>query len=188
MNEIITVPTRLDLIRMLPAGSTIAEVGVWRGYLSNEILSIPNFKHVWLIDSWRRRDDYTDPLADAATDHEANFQETKRNIRGHDGGGRYTIIRADSLDAAKQFADGSLTAVYLDGNHSYHAVSDDLRAWSRVVGPQGHILGHDHVESDQGRKWGFGVVRAVADFCEIYGWRIAALDQEEFQSFCLRKI
>lgn len=186
MNEIIHVQTRLDLIRMLPKDSTIAEIGVHKGYFSNDILSLPHLKHVFLIDSWKPRPEYNDPLS--FDDHEANLEETRRSISGHNQGLRFTIIRADSLDAAKGFKDGSLTATFIDADHSYDACLADLVAWSRVVGPNGFLMGHDHVENQQAKKWGFGVVPAVRDFCCEFGWRITALDQEEFQSFCLRKI
>jgi len=184
MSEIIHVPTRLDLIRTLPMNSTIAEIGVWRGYLSNEILSMPNFRHVYLIDSWKPRPEYNDPLKQ--DDHEANLRETQHNIRGHSQGGRYTILRADSLDAAKQFMDGALTAVYIDGDHLYEACYSDLVAWSRVVGPNGYLMGHDYTQNEQAKKWNFGVVEAVNDFCKSHGWRITHLDNEDFKSYCLR--
>jgi len=180
--------TRVDLLASIPIGSSIAEVGVWRGYLSNEILSLPNFKRVVLVDSWRRRDDYSDPLADAETNHEANYKETLKNISGHKHGGRYQILRLDSLVAANSMEDDALNCVYLDGNHSYDACLADLIAWSRVVGPHGYLCGHDHTENEQAKKWGFGVVPAVRDFCKKYGWQITGLDEEEFQSFRLQKI
>src|SRR6186713_1842857 len=101
--NLITLPTRSELIGILPPGSTIAEVGVWRGYFSTEILKHP-VKHLFLIDSWRKRSEYHDPISD--DDHENNLKETLHNVRGHIPGGRVSVIRKDSLEAVKDFEDG----------------------------------------------------------------------------------
>jgi hypothetical protein len=179
------LPDRIALLATLPQGSTVAEIGVHKGYFSNDILSLPNYSHVYLIDSWKPRPEYFDPITQE--DHDANFEETKRTIQGHNSGGRFTIIRKDSLDAAKDFSDGQITGAYIDADHSYDACLKDLIAWSRVVGPKGYLMGHDYTENSQARKFRFGVVRAVTDFCIQYKWRVTHLTNEDFASFCLLK-
>ena len=49
-----------------------------------------------------------------------------------------------SADAAKMVPDGSLDFVYIDGNHGYDAVLDDLMAWTPKVKEGGFIAGHDY--------------------------------------------
>jgi len=183
--------TRIEMIASLPKGSSIAEVGVWRGYFSNEILSLPNLNHVWLVDSWRKRDDYNDPLADPSVDHEANYLETLENIQGHRHGGRYAIMRMDSLGAAEMAFENRVTfdGVFLDAAHDYDSVLADLRAWSRVMSPSASIMGHDFCDDHPTAvKYGWGVQKAVAQFCKETDWKLVAVSEEEFPSFCLRKI
>jgi len=55
-----------------------------------------------------------------------------------------TLIRSDSVRAAKLFADGSLWAVFLDADHSEAAVSADIGAWAPKVSPGGLLGGDDY--------------------------------------------
>lgn len=55
-----------------------------------------------------------------------------------------TIIRAPSMDALKQFKDGSLDFVYLDGDHSFRYIAEDLVEWSKKVRSGGAVSGHDY--------------------------------------------
>jgi hypothetical protein len=50
---------------------------------------------------------------------------------------RYEIVRAFSRDAAGRFADASLDFVYLDANHKYPFIAEDLRLWWPKVKPGG---------------------------------------------------
>lgn len=76
----------------------------------------------------------------------------------------FTAMHMSSQDAAAQFAQWSADMVYLDGDHSYEAVRDDIRAWWPVVREQGGILaGHDYENSYP------GVMRAVNEFAEETG-------------------
>lgn len=185
MSEIIKVPTRIYLIRMLPERAVLAEVGCWRGYFATEIMNhAPNVGKLYCVDSWKRRPEYNDPLRD--TDHEANLAETKHHLRGHLPGGRVEIIREDSLVAAMRLRD--LDCAYLDADHSYDAVYADLIAWSQTLKPTGVLAGHDYTENEMSKEYGWGVIPAVRDFCKNYGWRISHLTNEDFSSYRLERV
>lgn len=177
------------MIAQLPMGSMIAEIGVHKGWFSCEMLNLPNLGHLYLIDSWCSRPEYNDPLSSA--DHEANLAETKYNIRGHIPGGRVSIIRADSDKAVtpENFPkQPQLDAVYIDADHSYDAVLRDLRYWVQYVKPNGWIFGHDFTNNGMAKKHKWGVIPAVGDFCDETDWRLVAVTEEDFASFCLRRI
>lgn len=55
-----------------------------------------------------------------------------------------TIIRATSMDALKQFDDGSLDFVYIDGDHSFRHFAEDIVEWSKKVRSGGIVSGHDY--------------------------------------------
>ena len=57
---------------------------------------------------------------------------------------RACIVRMVSLDAAAQFAKDQLDFVYIDGNHSYKAVREDLEAWWDKVRSGGIVAGDDY--------------------------------------------
>lgn len=49
------------------------------------------------------------------------------------------------MDAVKDFAPSSLDFVYIDGDHFYDRVLEDLTEWSKIVKPGGIISGHDYL-------------------------------------------
>lgn len=55
-----------------------------------------------------------------------------------------TIIRATSMNALKQFIDGSLDFVYIDADHSFRHIAEDLVEWSKKVRSGGTVSGHDY--------------------------------------------
>ena len=58
-----------------------------------------------------------------------------------------TIIKATSMEAARQIPDGALDFVYIDANHDFDYVMEDLITWSRKVRKGGIISGHDYDHS-----------------------------------------
>uniref|UniRef100_A0A6M3L3E3 Putative methyltransferase n=1 Tax=viral metagenome TaxID=1070528 RepID=A0A6M3L3E3_9ZZZZ len=66
------------------------------------------------------------------------------------------IIRAASLDVVDSFEDRSLDFLYIDGDHEFDPVVQDLVRWAPKVCKGGLILLHDY-----GVFWRGGVVKAV---------------------------
>jgi predicted O-methyltransferase YrrM len=65
------------------------------------------------------------------------------NMRIHDLEATVMPIRGPSVDAAVLFDDGSLDAVFVDGNHIYPNVLADIDAYLPKVRKNGYIFGHD---------------------------------------------
>jgi hypothetical protein len=55
-----------------------------------------------------------------------------------------TLIECDSVEAASYFHDNKLAAVFIDGAHSFNAVSADIRAWLPKVRSGCTLAGHDY--------------------------------------------
>lgn len=53
-------------------------------------------------------------------------------------------IKKESLLACKDFEDKSLDSVYIDGDHSYNSVYNDILAWKKKIKDGGVICGHDY--------------------------------------------
>jgi len=66
------------------------------------------------------------------------------------------LIRKTSIDAAKDFEDGSLDFIYIDGNHGLKYVIEDLWEWTPKVRKGGVISGHD---------WGHYPRKGIDSFC-----------------------
>lgn len=48
------------------------------------------------------------------------------------------------MEAAKLFKDESLNFVYIDGDHAYESVREDIEAWYPKISPNGIIAGDDY--------------------------------------------
>jgi len=57
------------------------------------------------------------------------------------------------------FNDQSVDFCFLDGDHTYEAVSEDVRNWFPKIRPGGILAGHDYVSDEHA-----GVKRAVDEF------------------------
>ena len=84
--------------------------------------------------------------------------------------------------AAAQFPDSYFDWIFLDANHGYEGMRQDLLAFCPKVKPGGYIAGHDYVEVK-----GYGVVQAVDEFARTHPVHLVALSSDEYASFILRK-
>jgi predicted O-methyltransferase YrrM len=57
-------------------------------------------------------------------------------------------IKKKSLDACRDFIDMSLSFVYIDGNHRYEHVKNDILNWKAKIKNGGFIGGHDWTRVD----------------------------------------
>jgi hypothetical protein len=120
-----------------------AEIGVWDGAFSTEILERTRPTKLHLIDPWifqpRYRNSafgrkaHIDKMDDKYPAVCAKFADESRVV----------IHRAMSHDALETFDDSSLDWVYIDGNHNYEVVSNDIRLCLQKVKPNGVICGDD---------------------------------------------
>lgn len=72
------------------------------------------------------------------------------------------IHRMTSIDAAQLFPHEFFDWVYIDGNHSYSEVLNDLRSWWPKVKPGGNLAGDDYRWKDE--LGTLSVKRAVMEF------------------------
>lgn len=178
------IPTRLDMIRTLPQGAVLAEIGCWKAYFATDIMELPNIGKLFCVDLWKKIEGYSDPLND--DDHEANYREAQHNLRGHLLGGRVKLIRGASLEVALNTREiPPLDAVYLDASHMYDDILADLRAWEKRLKPGAVIMGHDYTNNAMSRQYGWGVIKAVTQFCAETNWVMTAITDEDFASFKL---
>ena len=119
-----------------------AEIGVHKGSYS-EVLCKSNPKlHLYSIDPWSP--DAYEPGVHGADSEQEKYDfyhnEAKEKLSTYN----CTIIRKDSITAAKYFPDESLDFVYIDANHDFVNVTNDIHTWSKKVRSGGIISGHDY--------------------------------------------
>jgi len=90
--------------------------------------------------------DYKVPPTGRIPEHDQLFVEAERMfIARTKNVGNIIKIKKTSVEAAKDFEDGSLDAVYIDAEHDEESVREDIRAWRPKIKRGGILSGHDFV-------------------------------------------
>jgi len=171
---------RAWLLNQLPRHSAGAEVGVYKGDFSAHSLEWLEPTRLYLIDPWLYFDDpvyakaWYGGKAGGQSEMDAIYNDVVRRFGAHPA---VTIIRDKSSAAVNQIADGSLDWVYIDGNHLYEFVRDDLANYRIKVKPGGLIAGDDYRE---GGWWAGGVKRAVDEFVRTAGVEVVNICGGQF--------
>lgn len=131
-----------------------AEVGIAEGYHAWKYLKfIKNIKTVYLIDPYQIY-----KMEGKTIDYTGSKKEALKRLRPFEG--RIFWYRVTSLQASKKFEDEELDFVYIDANHSYKSVLEDITAWYPKVKKGGVIGGHDFSGKFP------GVTKAVVEYAE----------------------
>lgn len=156
-----------EIIRRLPAGPVIGvEVGVYDGRLSEYLLACRDDLTLYMVDRWKevgvdhryRRSNSQiaqggQHLFDAAYDR---TQSRTRRYRD-----RAVMVQGESVSVALRFRN-NLDFVFIDADHSYEGVREDIIAWFPKLKPGGLLCGHDWDHPDHAGEW--GVREAVEEF------------------------
>jgi len=154
------------LYEMVPNGASTVEVGCFRGKSLACVadLILEKGLSVLAVDPWGRIENpkYDEPGVQGKEDW--MFEDFGRTMADFGLGEAVTPMVALSEKAAKRVPDRQFDLVFIDGDHSYEAVKDDIEAWGPLVKEGGILSGHDWDE--KGESWP-GVHKAVV---EVLGW------------------
>jgi len=128
-----------------------AEIGVERAAYTKVLAEANPHLKLYAIDAWRRYRSYRDHVSQTQLD---DFEAQSRAAMA--GYPKCELIKGWSTDVALDFPHGSLDFVYIDANHTFDYVMEDLICWGRRVRSGGIIAGHDFA-----RHKGVWVVQAV---------------------------
>jgi SAM-dependent methyltransferase len=159
------------ILRQMPKRGAVAEIGVDLGDFSEKILAITRPRELHLIDPWtiesgeyrQRSTEAADaaPESPRGLDSVARYALVRDRFASDIAGGTVVLHRADSVAAAEEFADGHFDWVYIDGNHSYEFVRQDLELYFRKLKPGGFMICDDYHHAG---FWEDGVTRAADEF------------------------
>lgn len=149
-----------------------AEIGVRTGRFSEVICkSIPGHDIV-SVDPYYLKDERSARIG--KNGQEAYYQAAKVLLEPYN----CRLVRQTSSLAAQNFNENSLDFVYIDGNHEFDFVMEDLIIWSRIVRSGGVVAGHDYYKFKNA-----GVVRAVDIYRKEHGIKEWYLTDERSASF-----
>ncbi|MCK9570129.1 class I SAM-dependent methyltransferase [Candidatus Pacearchaeota archaeon] len=136
------------------------EVGVWEGDNSAQLLKHLPTIQLSCVDPWHLGGEHDSMPKSARELREGMKKFLEVTSFAKD---RCITFPMTSVKAAGQFQDASIDFVFLDANHSYSSVFQDVRLWHPKIRPGGLLCGHDY--NGQGdRRGGFGVKPAVDEF------------------------
>lgn len=138
-----------------------AEIGVFYGYYSRVLLdNIPNLE-LLCVDSWNKNN-----ARSRAYDLVLDLAKIYPNM---------SVVKANSMDAVKDVKDGSLDFVFIDADHHYKPVKEDITEWAKKVRVGGIVSGHDYVES---RSGDCQVIKAVDEYVAEHKLKLELTDND----------
>lgn len=177
--------SRLSILERVNPGDKCAEIGVFKGDFSEYMLKMEP-SELYLVDPWVSIMDIParwhaipqneiDQIKQEVKDRFASDQNVK-------------IIEKYSVDAVNDFEDNYFNWIYLDANHSYDFVKQDLHNWWQKIKSGGSLCGNAYQDNDrQVQLLDFGVVPAVDDFLENHFEEIANFEVFQYQYILTKK-
>jgi hypothetical protein len=137
----------------------VAEVGVERGTNADDMASnMPNLGKLFLIDDYMPYTDYLGGFCPPEIQAQVYEWMFKRIFRHLD---KIVLVTRSSAFAVTLFPDEFFDFVYIDGNHNYESVKQDMGLWLPKVKKGGLMGGHDFDTRNITRQ---DVAEAVKDF------------------------
>jgi len=135
--------------------AVFVEIGCWKGksttFMADKIKNSGKKIQFNAVDIW-------EPFVQENMEWSVSFDEFLRNIEPLKE--YINVIKADSCEASKQFADKSVDFIFIDANHQYEYIKKDIEHWFPKLKDGGVIAGHD-LQFE-------GVTRAVKEFFGEY--------------------
>lgn len=159
MNPII-IPNfsrRKEFIQMLAERGAKygAEIGTDHGKYAQQLLAgIPGLNLI-CVDPWTA---YTEgDQVHTQEEMDQIYREAQERVKGFE----CWFYRETSMKAVTDIKDNSLDFVFIDGNHEFSFVYEDIVEWTKKVKPGGIVAGHDY-KVDPVNK--YGVIEAVQKY------------------------
>jgi len=174
-----TFNTRNDLISALPKNLIMAELGVFKGEFSHELLTRMQPKELYLVDIWQGS--YVSGDKDGnnhvnVDDMELVYNDIKKR---YECISEVKVVRCPSGEYLESCANNTFDMIYVDADHSYEAVTNDLQLSFLKIHNSGLLMGHDYIRGTQ-------IAKAVDDFCVRYQQTIEVLTHDGCPTFLIQ--
>ena len=100
---------------------------------------------------------------------EGYLQNCKDQCLSRMKGKNFVLLEGFSEDVARKVKDNSLDFVYLDADHSYDFVMQDLILWGRKIRKGGILSGHDYYPNPDMSARRSKVTQALNDYTKVHG-------------------
>ena len=159
---------RIEMLDFFPSNGVYAELGVFRGTFSERIIENCEPRRIFLVDLWS---DPMDWIINGAI-RNVSGEEAYKHVLRLEKYDSVRIRRQTTLSFLCSLPDKTLDVVYLDADHSYESVRDELAISLPRMRAGGWISGHDYCDLFP------GLVKAVDEFCNLHMLKIDILTDE----------
>ena len=158
--------TRLDLLDSLPKFSKGAELGVFAGDFSREILTRIQPSQFFMVDLFDGEVESGDVNGQnfRTVDMELQQGVLEKEFAALIQQGVVSIEKENAWEWLSNLGDSTLDWAYIDCSHKYQPTVRELEASWSAVKHGGFICGHDYHAG-----WFPDVVQAVGEFCDKHG-------------------
>ena len=144
-----------------------AEIGVWYGGTTRYLLDhYENLKMI-SVDPYQILKEYLKfekiTVCPDNRAYDSLYEKVRKSLECY--GNRSILKRTTSSEASKTVENGSLDFVFIDADHQYKYVKEDIDLWLPKIRKGGIILGHDYYLKKADI---FGVQLAVKEKFETY--------------------
>lgn len=140
------------LIKKLGLTGEGVEIGVQLGLYSELILENSELKRLYSVDPWQEfpQEEYENDAANVCQEQQ-DYRYLSTIFRLNRFCSRSVVLRMISEDAARLFSDHQLDFIFIDGNHGYEYVKQDLELWYPKIKPNGLFAGDDYLFTPEGK-------------------------------------
>lgn len=139
----------------------ILEIGVFEGSYSLKIYQTFLNSSLYLLDTWKTNDNDFYYSVRPNTVENA-FAVAKSRFENKD---KVFFIIENSKIAHQKYNDNFFDWIYIDADHSYDAVKNDLQNWYPKLKNKGIMSGHDWDANPNMQEYNmFGVQKAITEF------------------------
>lgn len=155
------------------------EVGLEKGKNAQTMFEyIPSLK-LFGVDSYKQHPQASHKATALSRNWDDHYLEAvKKQAQKRMQGKNAIIIEKFSEDAVKDIPDNSLDFVYIDSDHSYDFVMQDMIIWGRKVRKGGIISGHDYYNDKNKLSRRAKVTQAVNDYIKVHGIELYTTNED----------
>ncbi len=130
-------------------GMVVAEIGVYDGSTTSDYVDIikKNNGHLYIVDWFKGNVETEGTHGFSPENHDSVIDVFKNNISEYLD--ITTILDGPSHDMINQIPDGSLDICFIDADHRYSFVYEDIRLMIPKMKKNGIMVGHDYEDFDK---------------------------------------